>query len=94
MKKFWKTIEVQKESSKNFYILLDKKKLKTPFKNELRLPNQIIANDKMYLVPSISPELIDENDFDFHVSHASCSVRHAWGRPHGSSALYHRILIN
>ena len=45
MKKFWKTIEIQKVSSKNFHILLDKKKLKTPLKNELRLPNQIIANE-------------------------------------------------
>jgi len=45
MKKFWKTIEIQKISSNNFHILLDKKKLKTPLKNELRLHNQIIANE-------------------------------------------------
>lgn len=45
MKKFWKIIEIQKNSSKSFQILLDKKKLKTPLKNELILSNQIIANE-------------------------------------------------
>ena len=35
MKKFWKTIEIEKNCSKSFDILLDKKKLKTPLNNEL-----------------------------------------------------------
>ena len=45
MKKFWKTIEIKKVSSKEFYILLDNKKLKTPLKNELILSNHLMANE-------------------------------------------------
>jgi chaperone required for assembly of F1-ATPase len=45
MKKFWKTIEIKKVSSKGFYILLDKKKLKTPLKNELILSNHLMAKE-------------------------------------------------
>jgi len=45
MKKFWKTIEIKKVSSKEFYILLDNKKLKTPQKNELILSNHLMAKE-------------------------------------------------
>ena len=45
MKKFWKTIEIKKVSSKEFYILLDNKKLKTPLKNELILSNHLMAKE-------------------------------------------------
>ena len=45
MKKFWKTIEIEKISSKEFYILLDNKKLKTPLKNELILSNHLMAKE-------------------------------------------------
>ena len=45
MKKFWETIEIKKKSSKEFYILLDDKKLKTPLKNELVLSNYLMAKE-------------------------------------------------
>ena len=45
MKKFWETIEIKKKTSKEFYILLDDKKLKTPLKNELVLSNYLIAKE-------------------------------------------------
>ena len=45
MKKFWKTIEIKKVSSKEFYILLDNKKLKTPLKKELTLSNHLMAKE-------------------------------------------------
>ena len=45
MKKFWETSEIKKVSSKEFYILLDNKKLKTPLKNELILSNHLIAKE-------------------------------------------------
>ena len=45
MKKFWETIEIKKVSSKEFYILLDNKKLKTPLKKELTLSNHLMAKE-------------------------------------------------
>ena len=45
MKKFWETIEIKKVSSKEFYILLDNKKLKTPLKKELILSNHLMAKE-------------------------------------------------
>ncbi len=45
MKKFWETIEIKKVSSKEFYILLDNKKLKTPLKKELIFSNDLMAKE-------------------------------------------------
>jgi len=45
MKKFWKKIEIRQSSSKNFYLLLDNKKLTTPMKKELVLPSEILVNE-------------------------------------------------
>jgi chaperone required for assembly of F1-ATPase len=45
MKKFWETIEIKKVSSKEFYILLDNTKLKTPLRNELIFSNHLIAKE-------------------------------------------------
>ena len=45
MKKFWETIKIKKVSSKEFYILLDNKKLKTPLKKELTLSNDLMAKE-------------------------------------------------
>jgi len=45
MKKFWETIEIKKVSSKEFYILLDNKKLKTPLKKELTLSCHLMAKE-------------------------------------------------
>ena len=45
MKKFWETIEIKKVSYKQFYILLNDKKLKTPLKKELTLSNHLMAKE-------------------------------------------------
>jgi chaperone required for assembly of F1-ATPase len=65
MKKFWKTIEIKKVSSKEFYILLDNKKLKTPLKNELILSNHLMTKEvlKEWDQPS---DIINADDLVFY----------------------------
>lgn len=45
MKKFWKNIEIQQKHLNSYYILLDCKILKTPFKKKLLVPNKKLANE-------------------------------------------------
>ena len=45
MKKFWKTVKIQKKSCNSYEILLDENVLKTPMKNELTILNSKIAEE-------------------------------------------------
>ena len=65
MKKFWKTIEIKKVSSKEFYILLDNRKLKTPLKNELILSNHLIAKEVLKEWDQ-SSDIINTDDLVFY----------------------------
>jgi len=65
MKKFWKTIEIKKVSSKEFYILLDNKKLKTPLKNELILSNHLMAKEVLKEWDQ-SSDIINTDDLVFY----------------------------
>ena len=65
MKKFWKTIEIEKISSKEFYILLDNKKLKTPLKNELILSNHLMAKEVLKEWDQ-SSDIINADDLVFY----------------------------
>ena len=65
MKKFWKTIEIKKVSSKEFYILLDNTKLKTPLKNELILSNHLIAKEVLKEWDQ-SSDIINTDDLVFY----------------------------
>jgi len=65
MKKFWKTIEIKKVSSKEFYILLDNKKLKTPLKNELILSNHLMAKEVLKEWDQ-SSDIINADDLVFY----------------------------
>jgi len=65
MKKFWETIEIKKVSSKEFYILLDNKKLKTPLKKELILSNHLMAKEVLKEWDH-SSEIINIDDLVFY----------------------------
>ena len=65
MKKFWETIEIKKVSSKEFYILLDNKKLKTPLKNELILSNHLMAKEVLKEWDQ-SSDIINTDDLVFY----------------------------
>ena len=65
MKKFWETIEIKKVSSKEFYILLDNKKLKTPLKKELTLSNHLMAKEVLKEWDQRS-DIIDTDDLVFY----------------------------
>jgi chaperone required for assembly of F1-ATPase len=65
MKKFWETIEIKKKTSKEFYILLDDKKLKTPLKNELVLSNYLIAKEVLKEWDQ-SSDIINTDDLVFY----------------------------
>ena len=65
MKKFWETIEIKKVSSKEFYILLDNKKLKTPLKKELILSNHLMAKEVLREWDQ-SSDIINTDDLVFY----------------------------
>ena len=65
MKKFWKKIEIKKVSSKEFHILLDDKKLKTPLKNELTLSNHLMAKEVLKEWDQ-SSDIINTDDLVFY----------------------------
>ena len=65
MKKFWETIEIKKVSSKEFYILLDNKKLKTPLKKELTLSSHLMAKEVLKEWDQRS-DIINTDDFVFY----------------------------
>ena len=65
MKKFWETIEIKKVSSKEFYILLDNKKLNTPLKKELILSNHLMAKEVLKEWDQ-SSEIINTDDLVFY----------------------------
>ena len=65
MKKFWERIEIKKVSSKEFYILLDNKKLKTPLKKELILSNHLMAKEVLKEWDH-SSEIINIDDLVFY----------------------------
>ena len=65
MKKFWETIEIKKVSSKEFYILLDNKKLKTPLKKELIFSNHLMAKEVLKEWDQ-RPDIINTDDLVFY----------------------------
>ena len=65
MKKFWETSEIKKVSSKEFYISLDNKKLKTPQKNEVILSNHLMAKEVLKEWDQTS-DIINTDDLVFY----------------------------